>query len=108
MLFCFVLFAAVADVSVISGVAVAVVIDCCFSLLLLLFIVFYFSAAAMPRAAHVLKLLLLWRPLSWWKQQQVQISLGLSKFRHPRRFRTMRWEKQFSKNWFVVSDQSWD
>jgi hypothetical protein len=52
-----------------------------------------------PRAAHLLKAIILWRPLSWWKTQQVALDLGLSRFRHPGHIHPTRWEEQFGSNW---------
>ncbi|CAE8715187.1 unnamed protein product [Polarella glacialis] len=51
------------------------------------------------REIHVVKRLLLWRPLSWWRKQQQAIADGRSAWRHPARFKTLRYEEQFPSNW---------
>ena len=48
---------------------------------------------------HLIKLLVLWRNLEWWRKQQHQLMIGGSDFRHPGRFKPRRWEEQFCKDW---------
>jgi hypothetical protein len=50
------------------------------------------------REDHLVKHLLLWRPLQWWKLQQKEIALG-NPFVHPRAGRFKRYVDQIHRNW---------
>ena len=52
-----------------------------------------------PRCSHLLKAILLWRPLAWWKMQQKALERGLSTFRHPGHLHPRRWEEHFRDSW---------
>ena len=53
------------------------------------------------RENHLVKHLILWRPLSWWKLQQKAIEQG-NPFVHPRPGRIRRYESQFHRNWMML------
>jgi len=56
-----------------------------------------------PREAQPLKLLLAWRPLSWWHDQVMYNDLRWNIVRHsPSQGRPMRWEQQISTNWMTI------
>ena len=48
------------------------------------------------REMHLIKLLLNWRPLEWWRLQQYSLQNGLSNFRHRGQYTPRRWEEQFT------------
>ena len=50
------------------------------------------------RAQHLLKAVLSWRNVFWWKQQEVYNVLSLNPLRHPY-FCPRRWEDAFAPNW---------
>jgi hypothetical protein len=49
------------------------------------------------RSMHLVKLILHWRPLAWWRLQQQAIANSTSSFRHPCQFTPRRWEEQFKQ-----------
>ena len=51
------------------------------------------------RETHLLKNIILWRSLDWWRYQQGYIDNDFSSFRHPSVFTARRWEAQFPRNW---------
>ena len=51
------------------------------------------------RETHLIKNLLCFRSLAWWRLQQRAIDNGSSDFRHPGVFSARRWEAQFPRNW---------
>ena len=56
-----------------------------------------------PSEPRVLKALLFWRPLAWWRHQQGFNEIDWDPLRHPPMVgRPKRWEEQFSTNWPTV------
>ena len=51
------------------------------------------------RETHLVKQLLMWRPLKWWRHQQESIKAGEDFFVHPVVGKKARWENQFGANW---------
>ena len=55
------------------------------------------------REPHLVKQLLLWRPRSWWLEQELFNSLGWSEIRRPENLgRPLIFEGQFSSNWLTA------
>ena len=57
-----------------------------------------------PKSQHLLKAVLFWRNLTWWKEQQLWNELGVDELRHGY-FRPRRWESQFPLNWMHAFSQ---
>ena len=51
-----------------------------------------------PRSMHMLKAVLCWRNLFWWKQQSWWNKIHIDEFRHVY-FKPRRWEEQFPTTW---------
>ena len=50
------------------------------------------------RETHIVKHVLLWRPIWWWRLQQIAIRNG-HPFVHPRVGKIKRFENQFHRDW---------
>ena len=53
------------------------------------------------RETPLVKHLLLWRPMGWWRLQQKAIENG-NPFAHPRAGQVRRYEQQFNTNWVML------
>ena len=51
------------------------------------------------RPMRFLKLLLLWRRISWWRMQQACVDSSGNHFRHAGKLKPSRWEDQLPKEW---------
>ena len=51
------------------------------------------------RETHLVKHVLLWRPLKWWRLQQIHIKEGRDFLVHPEPGFKARWENQFGPSW---------
>ena len=56
-----------------------------------------------PRENHLVKNLVLWRDLRWWRHQQHYNRLGVSPFKHPNPGKLLRWEESLPTNWLEDS-----
>jgi hypothetical protein len=53
------------------------------------------------REQHLIKLIINWRPIAWWRLQQQALNRGTSYFRHCDYLKPRRWEDQLPKDWLL-------